>query len=45
MDELDLWLWSALALVYAVSAVGLQRMLRRFIDPFQHRTRSPAEQS
>lgn len=45
MDFPDLLLWFMLALAYALAAVGLQRLLVRFIDPYRRRARSPAEQT
>jgi hypothetical protein len=43
MEMSDLILWLVLGLAYACSAVGLQRLFLRFIQPFRHHTRSAAE--
>lgn len=45
MEMPDLILWLVLGLAYACSAVGLQRLLLRFIEPFRRHTRSAAEQT
>lgn len=45
MDFLYLLMWSALALLYALAVVGLQRLFLKFIEPWNQRSRSTAGQT
>jgi len=43
MELVDWMLWLVLALAYALSAIVLQRLFVRFVEPFRQRARSPAQ--